>query len=181
MASSNDKFPVNDPATFYNNFPHLNEHNHTSTSKATPPPNLNFGQRFANHAIYNCFAFAIGDKSRFWWPDCPLSYWPRKNAPGTVDEIARVLREDFDYEDCLTGEFEDGVKKIAIFEKNGVATHVALQPSSRRGVWKSKMGYNINMEHELRAIETLTGDNPDTQGYGLVVKFMQLKMHKRRR
>jgi hypothetical protein len=180
MTSFKQKFPVNDPAEFYHRFPHLNAHNHTPTSKATPEPNLNFSRRFANHSMYNCFAFAIGDKSRFWWPDDPRSYWPQDKAPATVDEISRVLREYFGYGDCLTGEFEDGVEKIAIFSKNGVATHVALQPSSRNGIWKSKMGSNINMQHDLRAVETRTGDDPNEQGYGLVSKFMQIKKHKKR-
>ncbi len=33
-------------------------------------------------------------------------------------------------------------------------TSIALQPTSCNGLWKSKIGFNIDMEHELRAIES---------------------------
>ncbi len=174
MASS--KFPVSEPKQFYNQFPHLNGKNHRPTSNATP--DLRFGPVRKPYYIYNCFAFVVGDRKRFWWPDDPHSYWPRQNSTDTVDELVAVLR-DFGYEEC-DGSLEKGVQKIAIFAKNGVPQHISIQPSSRGGKWLSKMGFNIDMEHDLRAIETWNGDDPEKHGYGKIVKFMRLPLRKRR-
>ena len=75
---------------------------------------------------------------------------------------------------------DQSVQKVAIFANSGVPVHIAIQPSNRRGVWQSKMGYNIDMEHDLHAIETWDGDDPKSQGYGKVVKFMKLVRRGRR-
>jgi len=171
VASS--KHPVRDPDKFYHSFPHLNDANHNPTSDATPE--IDRPQK--PYYIYNCFAFIVGDKKKFWWPDGHYSYWPRQGAPNTAAELMAVLSEDYGYEECEEGEhghFEKGVQKVAIFVKDGVPVHVAIQPTSRNGEWCSKMGYNIDMEHDLRAIETHPEDDPDKQGYGVVTKFMKL-------
>ncbi len=174
MASS--KYPVVEPEQFYKSFPHLNKDNHKPTSNATPEP----GRVSKPYYIYNCFAFVVGDRKKFWWPDYPYSYWPKDHAPETVEELMRVLHEHFGYEECADGKFEKGVQKIAIFVNGGVPVHVAIQPSSRNGVWQSKMSYNIDMEHELKAIETWPGDDPQFQGFGIASKFMKLARRSRR-
>jgi hypothetical protein len=171
-SSRKTNFLVIDPKEFYEGFPHLNAHNHKLTSKATPQPWV----ASRPYYVYNCFAFVVGDKRRFWWPDDEDGYWPRDGAPNTVDEIMSVLSE-FDYEEC-DGSYEPGVQKVAIFVNGDVPVHVAVQPSSRHGVWKSKMGYNVDIEHDLHAIESWDEDDASYQGYGKAVKFMRLKRKK---
>ena len=88
-----------------------------------------------------------------------------------MEELVRVLTS-FGYQECASQKFEKGVQKVAIFARDGIPVHVAIQPSNRSGIWKSKMGYNIDMEHELRAIETHADDDPQKQGYGKLAKIM---------
>ena len=58
----------------------LNAKNHKPTSKATPEPPVP-----DEYFIYNCFAFVVGDETRFWWPGDEYSYWPHPDAPETVE------------------------------------------------------------------------------------------------
>jgi hypothetical protein len=157
-------YAVLEPQQFYRDFPALTVANHSLTSAATPAQD-NPSKPFY---IYNCFAFVVGDKKKWWWP-AGVGYWPPEGHAGveTVDELAHVLRVKFGYADCPTGDFERGRKKVAIFALNDVVTHVAVQPSNRRGIWKSKMGSNVDMEHDLHAIEGPC--------YGRVVRFMRLE------
>ena len=173
-AASGEEFPVYDPGNFYFGFPHLTDKNHKATSKATPQPL----KVVKPYYVYNCFAFVVGDKKKFWWPG-GYGYWPRTPSEDTVNELIYVLVKWFGYEPCINGIFEPGVTKVAIFSNFGEPTHVAIQLSSRMGVWKSKMAYNIDMEHELHAIETWDCDDPKTQGFGKVVQFMRLVKSKR--
>ena len=169
MATSKERFPIFERERFYKAFPHLTKHNHKPTSNATPE----IFRPKKPYYVYNCFAFVVDDRRRFWWPDDEDSYWPRKNAPNTVEEIMSVLR-DHGYEECEDEAHENGVQKVAIFVTDGVPVHVAIQPSSRDGIWKSKMANNIDMEHELHVIETLDGDDPEFEGFGKAVRFMRL-------
>jgi hypothetical protein len=113
---------------------------------------------------------AVGDETKFWWP-ADMGYWPRRPSCDTVEEIVSVLIEQFGYTECGDGDdgsFEKGKRKIAIFaDKHNVPQHVAFQPlrtGSRTRRWKSKMGFNVDMEHELWAV---AGDK-----FGEPVKFM---------
>ncbi|MHB1767738.1 MAG: DUF7689 domain-containing protein [Phycisphaerae bacterium] len=171
MATSNQKFPIHEPQFFFKAFPHLKEDNHRVTSKATPPQSYPPTTEYK----YNCFSFVIDDRKRIWWPGgIGCGYWPRQPSSETIAEIMEVLQNDFGYKPCDNGDFEKNTSKIAIFAKGDVPVHVAIQPSSGSGKWMSKMGYNVDMEHELRAIETQDGDDHETQGYGTVVRFMKL-------
>ena len=169
MAASKPQFPVHEPDTFYQSFPHLDEANHKPTSDATPHP-WTVTKPFV---VYNCFAFAVGDRTKFWWPGGD-GYWPREDSQDTVEELVAVLQEH-GYTPCEDGRHVPGVQKVAIFVKGGVPVHVAVQPSTRNGIWKSKMGYNIDMEHDLHAVETWDGDDPMAHGYGRVATFLQLR------
>ena len=115
----------------------------------------------------------VGDDTRVWWPGC-RAYWPNSPSEDTVEELRRVLRQ-FGYAECEDGSFEKGTRKVAIFaDDHGVPTHVAFQPeftSSPRRRWKSKMGKNINMEHELLAVESKLYGNP--------VQYMSRKIRPR--
>ena len=122
MALSREKYLVFQPDEFYKRFPHLNGGNHKPTSKATPDE---FKPK-KPYYIYNCFAFVVNDKKKFWWPE-PYSYWPRDNATESVEEIMSVLAEYFKYEPCNDRNFGRGVQKIAIFVKDGIPVHIAIQ------------------------------------------------------
>jgi hypothetical protein len=177
VASFKEKFPISDPEDFYAEFPRLTKDNHTPTSRATPWPD----EPEKPFYVYNCLAFAVGDKKRFWWPGNPGSYWPRSNGEQTVDEIASVLREYFGYKKCDDGAFEKGVRKLAIFENyKGEPSHVAVQPANRNGKWVSKMGYNIDMEHDLHALETRAEDTHGRHGYGKVARYLKVASKNRR-
>jgi hypothetical protein len=175
VAASKSKFPVHDPDTFYKSFPHLTEDNHKPTSHATPHPT----KVTKPFVLYNCFAFAVDDRTKFWWPGGD-GYWPRDGSQETVDELVAVLM-DHGYTRCEDGHHVPGVQKVAIFTNADIPVHVAVQPSSRDGIWKSKMGYNIDMEHDLHAIETWDEDDAMTQGYGRAVLFLQLNKRRRGR
>lgn len=155
-------FAVKDPREFYRNFPSLSPLNHRVTSAATP---LRDNPR-KPYTLYNCFAFVVGDKKKWWWP-AGIGYWPPEGNRDveTVDELAHVLRVRFRYSNCDDGTFERGRKRVAIYALDNVVMHIAMQPGNRGGIWMSKMGYNVDMEHELDAIEGPL--------YGRVVKFMR--------
>jgi hypothetical protein len=135
-------------------FPELNDDNHKKTSEWDPR--------------YNCIGFATGTKL-WWWPlrvPGVNRYWP----PGipqenTIDAHAKAF-EFKGYAECADGSFEVGFEKVAIFAKDGVPTHAARQIDEY--CWTSKLGGNVDIEHELRSIEGNI--------YGKVVRY--LKRHK---
>ncbi|MBL8880942.1 MAG: hypothetical protein JNG88_17650 [Phycisphaerales bacterium] len=102
---------------------------------------------------YNCIAWAADDVDRWWWPD-PLGqkYWPPA-IPRTesIDafEMAFAL---FGYSEKSSSTLEPGKQKIALFVgSHGRPTHAARQLPD--GWWASKLGQQIDIEHELSAIE----------------------------
>lgn len=62
--SKNPKPAVIDPQGFYKDFPLLNANNHRPTSLATPYQD----NPSKPYKMYNCFAFVVGDRKRWWWP-----------------------------------------------------------------------------------------------------------------
>lgn len=112
---------------------------------------------------YNCIAFAAGDTGKWWWPDS-INYWP---AWATLDQKIESLREAFaglGYEQCNNSEAESGYQKVALYEDQGMAQHVALQMPNGR--WRSKMGQGPVIEHD--SPESLSGGM-----YGAVHYFMR--------
>lgn len=69
----------------------------------------------------------------------------------------------FGFVECLSGSFEAGKVKLAIFANDYCFTHVARQLESGR--WSSKLGEEMDLEHDLAALEGPL--------YGRVVKFME--------
>jgi hypothetical protein len=116
---------------------------------------------------YNCAAWAGGDDSR-WWQPVSLGgyYWP----PGlslqdsTIASYQRAY-EHHGFERCTDGSFEDGVEKIAIYERDGKFCHASRQLDDGR--WTSKCGQHHDISH----------DNPDDiagdEGYGDVAVYMR--------
>jgi hypothetical protein len=90
-----------------------------------------------------------------------------------------VLASEFGYEACLTGDYENGVHKVAIFVSGGLPVHIAFQHGARGGIWMSKMGYEIDMEHSLDAVDS-EGCDPRFEGYGKPEKFMRKVVNNQR-
>ncbi len=135
--------------------------------------------RKSNHKInssrswyYNCFAFVVGNKKQFWWPD-DEGFWPAGcRREESVGALVDVLKK-FGFSECEDGNFEIGHERVAIYARAGIPQHVALQPTNRKGMWISKLGGAHDIIHELSALED--GD------YGCVVEFLRrAKKHKPR-
>lgn len=105
--------------------------------------------------FYNCIAFAVGDRKRWWEPFRNYLYtgglpvWPEgcsaaNTLPGWI-EAFHSLR----FERCDDGNFERGFERIAIFGlSESEPKHVAWQPSDRNGDWYSKLGNDADIRHE---------------------------------
>jgi hypothetical protein len=119
-------------------FPRLSASRYTLTSVATPR--------------YNCIAWAAGDDRRFWWPSpSPFFYWP-PDAPREPTIQAFVAAFGlFGYMVCSKEDCEEGIEKVAVFALDGVPTHAARQLPE--GSWTSKLGSQLDLSHELRAVE----------------------------
>lgn len=119
-----------------------------------------------NDPYYNCVAWAMHDKKRWWQPSGqPEHYWP-KNAPlaQSVDAYLAAFATRH-FEECT--EYEDGpeFEKIAIYaDADGNFTHVCRQLPDGR--WWSKLGEYRDIIH--LSLEDLTGEY-----YGEPVRFMR--------
>ncbi len=120
-------------------FPLLNEANCRPTSLADND--------------YNCIAWAAEDTERWWWPDSQgQTYWPATIPRNESMESFRRAFALLGYVDPTDDTVESGRQKIAIFATAGTTpTHAARQLPD--GWWTSKLGRQIDIAHELRAIE----------------------------
>jgi len=103
---------------------------------------------------YNCFAFAADDNEK-WWSPLRRYYWP-PNFPRELELkcFINVWITLLNYEPCGMDEnYEMGFEKVAIYCKVGTEepTHMANQLENGR--WKSKLGENIDIEHDLETLE----------------------------
>jgi hypothetical protein len=115
---------------------------------------------------YNCIAYAVGDLSQFWDQiNVKGYYWPP--GAGSVETLAGWMSifEMHGYTETTERTLEIEYEKIAIYESADGPEHVARQKAS--GLWTSKMGRGVDIEHALEALE---GDF-----YGKVVAFMKRK------
>jgi hypothetical protein len=103
---------------------------------------------------YNCIAWAAGDTARWWWPevdpDNAAVFWPsgvalEETLPAFVAAFATL-----GYAPCPGEEPEPGFEKVALFARDGVATHAARQLPDGR--WTSKLGLGEDIEHDLHAV-----------------------------
>ena len=131
-------------------FPNLTDQNHSICS----PPSEN----------YNCIAWAYGVSNKWMWPGVPGYYWPCEVAG--VDELRAVIQLYLDkgYEECDSGQREDGFEKVAIYVNQGGPKHAARQLESGR--WTSKLGGRVDIEHDT--LETLEGGE-----YGKATVFLR--------
>jgi hypothetical protein len=104
---------------------------------------------------YNCVAWAVGDVSRWWWPDPDPDndavYWPADvDREEKLSAFAAALAT-LGYQPSGTADLEAGVEKVALFARpDGSPTHAARQLPDGR--WTSKLGALSDIEHDLAAI-----------------------------
>jgi len=132
-------------------FPGLEVGNYTITSPSTPE--------------YNCIAWATGDIGEWWWPDANNQYyWPDEVSREESLGAFRDLFEKRGYQECETGDYEEGYQKIAIYvDAKNKPTHVSRQLSS--GIWTSKLGQIEDIEHPFQGLDSPT--------YGSVAVIMK--------
>ena len=102
---------------------------------------------------YNCIAWAVGDKNRWWWPDQTAGgFWPSGIEPEDSVSSFIVLFESQGFICCTSPSLEPGVEKVAIYSDDmGVTTHAARQLPN--GKWTSKLGPEEDIEHSLEGLE----------------------------
>jgi len=110
---------------------------------------------------YNCIAWAAGDDSRWWWP-VTGDYWPIDDHSAAVDSFVQAFAT-IGYGSANDDSLEAGYEKIALFANEGRVTHAARQLAIGR--WTSKLGRDVDIEHELHAIEG--------EVYGTVVRLLK--------
>lgn len=113
---------------------------------------------------YNCIAWAMDDQSHFWWPS-GAGYWPGRRKGQSFQPTLEVFHAAFatrGYSPCVGPALEPGMQKVALYAKGTEITHAARQLAS--GFWTSKLGSNVDVEHELQQIEGPT--------YGVVVDYL---------
>lgn len=132
-------------------FPNLTDDNHSIMS----PTSDN----------YNCIAWAYEDSNKVMWPgESPDYYWPTDVISADETRALIQLFLDAGYEECDTGEQEDGFKKVAIYGDEEGPHHAALQLASGR--WTSKLGKLQDIEHDT--LEVLEGKD-----YGWAFVFLK--------
>jgi hypothetical protein len=101
---------------------------------------------------YNCFAWVVGDQSR-WWQPTPEDefYW----VPGVpMEETLSAYIQAYQtlgYATCDNALLELRYEKIALYVNDqGVPTHAAKQLLT--GKWSSKLGWLEDIEHELEGL-----------------------------
>lgn len=120
-------------------FPFLND----ATCRLASPPDER----------YNCVGWAAGDSTRWWWPlSRPRFFWPSDAPLDETIECFILVFGRLGYDHRTDESSEPGRQKVAIFvDRGGKPTHAARQLQC--GWWASKLGEDVDIEHELRAIE----------------------------
>ena len=108
---------------------------------------------------YNCVGWAFGRNDRWWWPD--FDTWPiaLSGRGYMLDEFLHLFKT-WGWADCTSASHETGIQKIALFVKaDGEPTHLARMVlddtygDSTAGLWTSKLERDIDVLHELNALE----------------------------
>jgi hypothetical protein len=98
--------------------------------------------------------------NRIYWPgDEPIFYWPPDIPKSLSIDSFKALFVSQGYQECHDGTYHEGFDKVAIYfhPMKGV-THAAIFKANE-GVWKSKLGPQWDISHEL------DGLNSDCYGY----------------
>jgi len=117
--------------------PNLREENYTTESDEDPS--------------YNCLAWALGYKDRWWEPDPdPYStyFWPTecdRNDSSLNSYIYAIRSEGF--EPCRDSQPEHGYEKIALYvDDDGGFSHAAKMAGNQK--WWSKLGRWEDVKHD---------------------------------
>jgi hypothetical protein len=105
--------------------------------------------------IYNCIAWAVGDTTRWWWPDAAgQEFWPDGVPRQETVEAFLAAFATLGFDPGASVLLEEGVEKIALYANAaGQPKHATRQLASGR--WTSKLGQAEDIEHDLH---DLTGD-----------------------
>jgi len=121
-------------------FPSLDTEGFTKTSEAT--------------SAYNCFAWSLGNDTRFWAPTYGgfmTYYWPPDAPFDRKVSTFQLIFEREGYEVCASPSLELGFEKVAFYVQGGLVTHAARQIDD--GTWTSKLGSGIDLSHTLAGLE----------------------------
>ncbi|MEO8498219.1 MAG: hypothetical protein ABI614_24400 [Planctomycetota bacterium] len=110
---------------------------------------------------YNCIAWAAGDDARWWWPTGG-GYWPIDNTSTTSGSYLQAFAT-IGYVPADDAKLETDYEKVALYAKEGHVAHAARQLAN--GQWTSKLGSDVDIEHDLRSIEG--------EVYGTVVQLLK--------
>ncbi len=115
--------------------------------------------------LYNCVAWAAGDRGRWWWPDLNgKRFWPAGVPRSETVEAFVGAFASLGYVACGGSELEPDCEKIAFFaDADGLPLHAARQLAD--GQWTSKVGELEDIIHTLRDLEGTE--------YGTVVQIMK--------
>ncbi|MBI4566826.1 MAG: hypothetical protein HY719_00350 [Planctomycetes bacterium] len=87
---------------------------------------------------YNCIAFAVGETYRRWDTNPGGYYWPDGIELSEDQRVLVNLFEALGYKVCDNADPEEGIEKVALYQRDGKWTHAARQ--SPNGSWLHKLG-----------------------------------------
>jgi len=108
---------------------------------------------------YNCVAWALGRTDINLGPPGFGYGWPLDCPSAKIDNFVEFFKYH-GFKVSPKGEFETDKEKIVIFSNEGWFTHVAKLVKSGR--WTSKLGDEMDCEHDLLAVEGPLYGSPDT-------------------
>lgn len=120
--------------------------------------------------IYNCIAWAASDTNNWWWPTLN-GFWPANVPRELTLEAFELAYNTLGYSRCDNENLESGYEKIAIYvDNNNIPQHAARQ--LQNGTWTSKLGKNIDVEHDLHELRQhvldLSRNQQKPTDYGVV-------------
>ena len=132
-------------------------------------PNLkNFNIIENPTSVYNCIAYAFGDKTKCWWPIISKNneWWPTTISKELNIKSFTQLLNLYGYKSCGKDiNFKQEYEKIALFIIPGInlPSHMAKQKS--QDIWESKLGDKELIEHDLNELSR--------GSYGLIYEIFE--------
>lgn len=145
-------------------------------------------------ASYNCAAWAMGEKTRWWQPPPHQGlralgrrskyFWPENVSEEPTAEAFAEAFATRGYRPCADGNLEDGWEKIAIYgipDPELPDGPILFQHAARQlpnGLWTSKLGWGKDITHT--SLDVLCGEGEISDGYfryGYPVIYMRRPRH----